>query len=371
MTDKQALLKPITIGAVELKNRVVMAPLTRCRATNEHQVPDQKHIDYYTQRVGAGLIITEGSEVSEKARGYPFVAGIFNDMQVEGWKKVVDSVHKADGKIFLQLWHVGRTSLPDYHNGELPWAPSAVNPEIELRNALGEKKQTVAPHAMTVEEIHQTVKEFGQAAANAKKAGFDGVEIHSSNGYLIHQFFNNKSNLRTDEYGGSPENKARFFFEVLEAVKESFPENRIGCRLNPSLNGVFGIHGTPDTIPFFDYLINRLNDHDLAYLHLSEPFTDVSDIKFLESHIARHYRPIYKGNLMINSEFDQDSGNKVIEEGNADLVAFGKLFISNPDLPHRFEQNAELADWNQDTFYSQGREGYTDYPALEQEKANN
>jgi N-ethylmaleimide reductase len=348
-----------------------MAPLTRCRATNEHQAPDQKHIDYYTQRVGAGLIITEGSEVSEKARGYPFVAGIFNDAQVEGWKKVVDSVHKTDGKIFMQLWHVGRTSLPDYHNGELPWAPSAVNPEIELRNALGEKKQTVTPHAMTIEDIQQTVKEFGQAAANAKKAGFDGVEIHSSNGYLIHQFFNNKSNLRTDEYGGSIENKARFFFEVLEAVKESFSVNRIGCRLNPSLHGVFGIHGTPNTIPFFDYLINRLNDHDLAYLHLSEPFTDVSDIKFLESHIATHYRPIYKGNLMINSEFDHNSGNKVIEEGNADLVAFGKLFISNPDLPHRFEQNAELADWNQNTFYSQGREGYTDYPALEQEKANN
>ena len=369
MTDQQPLLKPITIGAVELKNRVVMAPLTRCRATNEHQAPDQKHIDYYTQRAGAGLIITEGSEVSKKARGYPFVAGIFNEAQVEGWKKVVDSVHKADGKIFLQLWHVGRTSLPDYHNGELPWAPSAVNPEIELRNALGEKKQTVAPHAMTIKEIHQTVKEFGQAAANAKKAGFDGVEIHSSNGYLIHQFFNNKSNLRTDEYGGSPENKSRFFFEVLDAIKESFPENRIGCRLNPSLNGVFGIYATPDTIPFFDYLINRLNDHDLAYVHLSEPFTDVSDIKFLESHIARHYRPIYKGNLMINNQFDQDSGNNVIEEGTADLVAFGKLFISNPDLPHRLELNAPLTAWNQDTFYSQGREGYTDYPTLEEEKA--
>ncbi|BAO54308.1 alkene reductase [Nonlabens marinus] len=369
MSDTQELLKSIKIGAVELKNRVVMAPMTRCRATNEHQAPEQKHVDYYTQRASAGLIITEGSEVSKKARGYPFVAGIFNDAQVEGWKQVVDSVHADGGKIFMQLWHVGRTSLPDYHDGQLPWAPSAVNPETELRNDKGEKKQTVTPHAMSKEEIKQTVAEFGHAAANAKKAGFDGVEIHSSNGYLIHQFFNSQSNIRTDEYGGSNENKARFYFEVLEAVKESWPENRIGSRFNPSLHGVFGIEGTVDTIPFFDYLINRLNDYDLAYIHLSEPFTDVSDVNFLESDIAKHYRPIYKGNLMINSAFDRESGNKVIKEGYADLVAFGKLFISNPDLPHRFELKAETAEWDQDTFYSQGLEGYTDYPTFEEQKA--
>lgn len=367
MNNQQALLQPIKLGDLELKNRVIMAPLTRCRATNEQQAPDEKHIDYYTQRAGAGLIITEGSEVSEKARGYPFVAGIFNDAQVKGWKKVVDSVHNAGGKIFLQLWHVGRTSIPDYHKGELPWAPSAVNPEIELRNAEGEKKNTVTPHAMTIEEIQQTVNEFGQAAANAATAGFDGVEIHSSNGYLIHQFFNNESNLRTDAYGGSHENKARFFFEILEAVKKSFPENRIGCRLNPSLHGVFGIHGTTDTIPFFDYLINRLNNHDLAYIHLSEPFTDVSEVDFLESDIATHYRPIYKGNLMINSNFNQKTGNKIIADGHADCVAFGKLFISNPDLPTRFKKHAPLADWDVTTFYTQGREGYTDYPSLKEE----
>ncbi len=369
MSDRQPLLQPLQLGAIEIKNRVIMAPMTRCRADNEHQAPVQKHVDYYTQRAGAGLIITEGSEVSEKARGYPFVAGIFNDAQTQGWKKVVDSVHDAGGKIFIQLWHVGRTSLPDYHDGQLPWAPSAVNPETELRNSKGEKKQTVTPHAMSIEEIKQTVKEFGHAAANAKKAGFDGVEIHSSNGYLIHQFFNNKSNLRTDEYGGSNKNKARFFFEVLEAVKEHFPENRIGCRMNPSLEGVFGITSTPDTIPFFDYIIEKLNEHDLAYLHLSEPFTDVSNVDHLVSNISRHYRPIYNGNLMINNEFDRESGNKVIADKEADCVAFGKLFISNPDLAHRFEHKAKTADWNQDTFYSQGREGYTDYPTLEEQDA--
>ncbi|MGB3591842.1 MAG: alkene reductase [Nonlabens sp.] len=367
MIVQQPVLQPITLGAVELKNRVVMAPMTRCRADNDAQAPVQKHIDYYTQRTGAGLIITEGSEVSRRARGYRNVAGIFNEEQVEGWKKVVESVHAHDGKIFMQLWHVGRTSLPDYHEDGKTWAPSAVNPDTELHGPDGNKKKTSTPHAMTIDEIKQTVGEFGKAAANAKRAGFDGVEIHSSNGYLIHQFFNNNSNLRTDEYGGSKENKARFFFEVLEAVKESWPENQIGCRLNPSLNGVFGIEATPDTIPFFDYLINRLNDHDLAYLHLSEPFTDVSDIDFLVSDIANHYRPIYKGNLMINSEFDREKGNEVIENGHADCVAYGKLYISNPDLVHRFELRAHTADWDQDTFYTPGREGYTDYPILERE----
>jgi N-ethylmaleimide reductase len=369
MSDKQALLKPIQLGAIQLRNRVIMAPMTRCRADNEYQAPVQKHIDYYTQRAGAGLIITEGSEISEKARGYPCVAGIFNDAQIAGWKKVVDSVHKADGKIFMQLWHVGRTSLPDFQGGELPWAPSAVNPETELYNAKGEKKQTVTPHAMTIEEIKQTVKEFGQAAANAKEAGFDGVEIHSSNGYLIHQFFNNISNVRTDEYGGSKENKARFFFEVLEAVKEHWPENRIGCRLNPSLHGVFGMESTTDTIPFFDYLIERLNNYELAYVHLSEPFTDVSGIDHLVTHVGKHYRPIYKGTLMINNQFDRESGNEIIESGGADCVAFGKAFISNPDLVVRFKLKTELAAWDQNTFYSQGTEGYIDYPTLEKETA--
>jgi N-ethylmaleimide reductase len=370
MSNKQPLLEPITIGDLQLKNRVIMAPMTRSRATNKHQSPEPKHIEYYTQRAGAGLIITEGSEVSQRARGYTYVAGIFNKYQVAGWKEVVQSVHDAGGKIFIQLWHVGRNSLPVYHEDGKAWAPSAINPEMDMIGPDGKEHPTETPHAMTVEEIKKTVREFGQAAANAKEAGFDGVEIHSSNGYLLHQFFNNGSNKRTDEYGGSHENKARIFFEVLEEIKKHWPENRIGCRLNPSLHGVFGIDGTEDTIPFFDYLINRLNDHDLAYLHLSEPFTDVSDVDYLVSNIAEHYRPIYNGNLMINNQFDRESGNQVIEDGNADMVAFGKLFISNPDLAKRFELKAETADWDKDTFYTQEREGYTDYPTLEEQNAS-
>ena len=207
------------------------------------------------------------------------------------------------------------------------------------------------------------------AAKNAVEAGFDGIEIHSSNGYLIHQFFNGTSNKRTDEYGGSHENKARFFFEILDAIKEVIPEEKIGARFNPSLNGVFGMTMDEDTIPTFEYVIKKLNDYNLAYIHLSEPFTDVSEISYAVTEIAKHFRPLYNGTLMINSGFNQESGNKVIESGNADLVSFGKLYVSNPDLVERFENNLELADWDEATFYTPGPEGYTDYPkaSIEQE----
>lgn len=276
-------------------------------------------------------------------------------------------MHEKGGKIFIQLWHVGRMSHPDFHNGEKPLAPSAVNPNSKAFTPEG-FKHTVEPKAMSLQEIEETQQEFVNAAKNAKEAGFDGVEIHSSNGYLIHQFFNKNSNIREDQYGGSVENRSRFFFETIDKVKEVWPENRIGVRLNPSLNGTFGIEATEETIPTFDYIVERLNQYDLAYLHLSEPFTDVSDIEFLETEIAKHYRPIYKGNLMINAGFTQEKGNQVIKDGNADLVSFGKLFISNPDLPQRFAINAPMAEWDQDTFYTQGAKGYTDYPAYEPKK---
>ncbi len=206
-------------------------------------------------------------------------------------------------------------------------------------------------------------------ARNAMEAGFDGVEIHSSNGYLIHQFFNGTSNHRTDEYGGSIENRARFFFEVLDAVKEEVPEGKIGARFNPSLHGIFGMEMDEETIPTFDYVIEKLNDYDLAYIHLSEPFNDVSDIPYAETEIAKRYRPMYDGTIMINAGFDQESGNKVIEEGNADLVAFAKMYISNPDLVERFRGNSDLAEWDEDTFYTPGTKGYTDYPKLEEVEA--
>ena len=368
-TDKQPLLQPYESNNLKLKNRVVMAPMTRSRATNPEKAANADlQGTYYEQRASAGLIITEGSQVSEKAVGYIHTPGIHSEAQVAGWKEVTEKVHAAGGTIFIQLWHVGRMSHPDFHNGDLPHSASAINPNSKSYTPEG-FKDTVAPKEMTKEDIEQTIKDFANAAKNAINAGFDGVEIHSSNGYLFHQFFNATSNHRTDEYGGSKENRARFLFEVLDAVKQQIPIQKVGLRLNPSLHGIFGMTMDEDTIPTFDYIIEKLNDYDLAYLHLSEPFTDVSEIPYAETQIAKRYRPIYKGTLMINSNFDQEKGNQVIEDGDADLVAYGKPYISNPDLVERFEQGVELTDWDQDTFYTPGHKGYTDYEAKTAVKA--
>lgn len=364
----QPLLEPYDMKGLVLKNRVIMAPMTRSRADNAEHAPTEIHVKYYTQRAGAGLIISEGSQVSKAAVGYVNTPGIYSEAQVAGWKKVTEGVHRANGKIFCQLWHVGRISHPDFHNGELPLAPDAINPGAKSYTPEG-FKDTVTPKKMTIEDIKQTILDFKNAAKNAMDAGFDGIEIHSSNGYLFHQFFNQTSNKRTDEYGGSIENRARFFFEVLDAITEIMPQNRIGARFNPSLNGVFGMEADEDTIATFDYIIKKLNDCDLAYIHLSQPFTDVSNIPYLVTDIAKHYRPLYHGTLMINSNYDQEKGNKVLADGDADLVSYAKLFISNPDLPHRFEIDAPLAEWDDKTFYTPGEKGYDDYPAFEKERA--
>ncbi len=349
-----------------LNNRIVMAPLTRNRANNEENKPlKDLHGVYYAQRASSGLLITEGSQVSKEAVGYINTAGIHSKEQVAGWKEVVDKVHDAGGKIFIQLWHVGRMSHPDFHKGGLPLAPSAINPNAKAYTPEG-FKDTVTPKEMTQADIDKTITDFQKATKNAVAAGFDGVEIHSSNGYLFHQFFNATSNRRTDSYGGSIENRARFFFEVLEAVQQEISSTKIGARFNPSLHGMFGMEMDEQTIPTFEYIVEKLNDYDLAYIHLSEPFTDVSNVPYAVRDIAKHFRPIYKGTLMINGGFDQEKANKIIGEGNADLVSFGKLYISNPDLVERFKQDAELQDWDTDTFYTPGKEGYTDYPTMKE-----
>ena len=366
--NKQSLLKSYKGESLTLKNRVVMAPMTRSRADNkEHKPTDDLQGLYYEQRASAGLIITEGAQVSEKAVGYINTPGIYSEAQVEGWKHVTKRVHDKGGKIFIQLWHVGRMSHPDFHDGDLPLSASALNPNSKSYTPSG-FKDTVAPKAMTKSDIEQTITDFKNAAKNAIEAGFDGVEIHSSNGYLFHQFFNGTSNHRTDEYGGSIENKARFFFEVLDAVKDVIPEEKIGARFNPSLNGIFGMTMDEETIPTFEYIIKKLNDYNLAYVHLSEPFNDVSDIPYAVTEIAKHFRPLYHGTLIINAGFTQETGNAVIDSGNADLVAFGKPYISNPDLVERFENNIKLAEWDEDTFYTPGKKGYTDYPKATEEQ---
>ncbi len=363
MKNKQSLLGKYIIGDLELENRIVMAPMTRSRADNLGKVATDLMAEYYSQRASAGLIITEGSQISERAVGYINTPGIYSDDQVEGWKKITAAVHEKGGKIFIQLWHVGRMSHPDFHNGELPLSASALNPNSQSYTPQG-FKDTVTPKAMTLEEIKETISDYGRAAKNAMAAGFDGVEIHSSNGYLLHQFFSRTSNVRIDEYGGSIEKRAKILFKVINEIKKYMPENRIGVRLNPSLHGVFGMTVDEESIPTFDYIVENLNDYNLAYLHLSEPFTDVTNVPGAEPHIAQHYRPIYKGNLMINSAFDQESGNRVIDDELADMVAYGKLFISNPDLVERFEAKVETEKWDTDTFYTPGPKGYTDYPSL-------
>ena len=355
------LLQPYFSKNLHLKNRIVMAPMTRSRAVNEERKPtDELQGLYYEQRASAGLIITEGSQVSEAAVGYVNTPGIYSKAQVEGWKLVTKRVHDKGGKIFIQLWHVGRMSHPDFHRGELPLAPSAINPNGQSYTPEG-FKETVTPKAMSKFEIEDTINDFVVAAANAMEAGFDGVEIHSSNGYLFHQFFTGCSNTRTDEYGGSIENRARFFFEVLDAMKEVMPEEKIGVRFNPSLHNLFGITLDKDTIPTFEYIIKKLNNYNLAYVHLSEPFTDVSKVPHAVTEVAKHFRPLYQGTLMINNKFTAETGHEVIASGDADLVAFGKPFISNPDLVSRIEDDIEWSKWDQDTFYTSGEKGYTDY----------
>ena len=361
--QNQPLLEKLKLGDLSIANRVVMAPMTRSRADNQDKAPTDLHAEYYKQRASAGLIITEGSQISQEAVGYINTPGIHSKAQVEGWKKVTKAVHDAGGKIFIQLWHVGRISHPDFHEGKLPLAPSAINPKAKSFTPKG-FKDTVTPKEMSIPEIKQTIEDFKNAAANAWDAGFDGVEIHSSNGYLLHQFFSRTSNVRMDEYGGSIPNRAKILFEIIDAIKKVVPENRIGVRLNPSLSGIFGMTMDEESIPTFDYIIENLNRYELAYLHLSEPFNDVSEIPYAETDIAKRYRPIYKGKIIINAGFDQQKGNQFILEGLADAVAYAKLYISNPDLVERFTTNEKLASWDESTFYTPGAKGYTDYPKL-------
>jgi len=361
--EKQILLTPYNLAGLELNNRMVMAPMTRSRSDNDGNVATELTAQYYEQRATAGLIISEGTFVSAKGVGFINVPAIYTNAQVEGWKLVTRAVHAKGGKMFAQLWHVGRLSHPDLHNGELPHAPSAINPNSQAYTKNG-FVDTVTPKAMTIEEIRQTVQDFKNAAANALKAGFDGVELHAANGYLFHQFFNGVSNQRTDDYGGSIENRSRILFETLDALKEVIDLNRVGVRLNPSMHNMTGMMVDELTIPTFEYIVTRLNEYGLAYIHLTEPFTPVDDVPYAVTEVAKHFRPLYNGTLIINKGFNKETGTKILEDGYADLVAFGVPFLANPDLVKRFEIDAPLNEPDKNTFYTTGTIGYTDYPAL-------
>lgn len=358
------LLQPFASAALHLRNRICMAPMTRGRADNPEHVPADISVRYYQQRAGAGLIVTEGTHISPRANGWQNVPGIYTGAQIAGWRHITDAVHTAGGVIFCQLWHQGRLSHPDLLGGQLPLAPSAMIAQGASAFMHGDYVPSPIPQAATLDDIHQTVQEFRQAAANALQAGFDGVEIHGANGYLVHQFLSPQANQRTDAYGGTIENRARFLFEVIDAIHEVLPPEKVALRLSPSMSDMQGINIDDQTAPTFDYVIRRLSGANLAYLHLLEPMKPVDQIPYAVSHVAEHFRPLYRGTLMINKGFTFESGNRILTDGLADLVSFGVPFLANPDLVARFAAHAPLNQPDKDTFYTTGPKGYIDYPTL-------
>ncbi|MCF7808805.1 MAG: alkene reductase [Candidatus Marinimicrobia bacterium] len=355
------LLSPVRSGPITFSNRIIMAPLTRSRADNPALAPTELHAEHYRQRASAGLIISEGTNVSPKAAGYIHVPGLWSKEQIAGWQLVTERVHAEAGCIFTQLWHVGRISHPDFHDGALPHAPSALNPGRPIRTVQSGRTKTVTPHAMSLSEIQATVDDFKRAGDHAMEAAFDGVEIHSSNGYLFHQFFSTSSNIREDRYGGYIENRTRLLFEVIEALKQVMPEERIGLRLNPMMHDDGNIEVNADTLPTFDHIVERLNDYQLSYLHLTRPMRPFKNAYTIHDVIG-HYRQIYRGLLVANGNYQPEEAEQELQSGRADAIAFGRPFISNPDLVNRIKNHWPLAEPDNSTFYTQGAEGYTDYP---------
>jgi len=353
------LFSELNIGKKSLKNRIIMAPMTRCRAV-KNNCANELMAAYYVQRASAGLIITEASQISPMGVGYLYTPGIYSDAQIEGWKKVTAAVHEKGGLIYLQLWHVGRVSHSSFLNGKLPVAPSAV--KIEGKHYTPEGMQPFeTPRALELHEIKEIVKEYAQAAANAIEADFDGVEIHGANGYLIDQFIRDGSNKRTDEYGGSIENRSRFLFEVVSAVCDAIGREKTALRLSPS--GTFNSMTDSDPQKDYKYICDKLNDYDLAYLHIIDALKE--DIKHGANVVELEVlRDAYKGVLITNGAYDKARGNEAIKNGLADAVAYGTLYISNPDLPKRFETDAPLATADPHTFYTHDEKGYTDYTPL-------
>jgi N-ethylmaleimide reductase len=358
------VFSPYTLGALKLKNRMVMAPLTRSRA-EANNVPSSMAVTYYSQRASAGLIITEATQASAGGQGYISTPGIYSDAQIATWKKITDAVHQKEGLIFVQLWHVGRISHPVFRNGELPVAPSAIAPRgVQTYTDQG-FQDIPTPRALEIAEIPGIIAEFRQAAINAKSAGFDGIEIHGANGYLLDQFLEDSTNQRTDQYGGSVENRARLLFEVVSAVTEVWDSNRVGVRLSPG--GTFNDMCDSHPQQTFGYVVKRLATLNLAYLHLVEPSPPQGEHPMPDLS-ARYFRPLYPGTLIVAGGYTHETADAVLKEGLADLIAFGQLFIANPDLPERFKRNAPLNPPDRSSFYGGTAKGYIDYPTLEENK---
>ncbi len=358
------LLTPTRLGKLLLGNRVVMAPMTRSRA-DIAGIVGEKTVRYYVQRATAGLLITEATNVSADAVGSPMTPGIWNEAQVEGWKKVTRAVHVEGGTIVMQLWHTGRVGHSDVRGGRLPVAPSAIAIQGQKHFTPSGPKDYEVPRALTTEEVRATVDDFESAARKAKAAGFDGVELHGAFGYLPHQFLADSANQRTDAYGGSIENRARFVLEILERLVGVWGEGRVGIRLSPTL----AYNGMVDSDPraTFSYLIEQLNALPLAYLHLMRATPDAERFPHWPQDTIATFGRLFRGPLLVNGGYDRDAADAALEAGAAQAVSFGAPFVANPDLVHRFQVGAPLAAGDRGTFYGGGEQGYIDYPSLRPE----
>jgi N-ethylmaleimide reductase len=359
----QPLFKPYRMGNLDLLNRIVMAPLTRMRAQSRDHVPTTLQAEYYAQRASAGLIVTEATAISLQGFGWADTPGLWTIEQVRGWRRVTSAVHKSGGRIIAQLWHTGAISHPDLQNGAKPVSASNIDPGQVSVTPTG-RKPTVAPRPLTKREIKTTVGDFARAARNAMEAGFDGVEILANYLYLISQFLNSATNLRTDEYGGSFENRSRFLFEVVESVVAKVGAQRVGVKISPMHEGA-AFQANDETLPVTEYAIRKLSSYNLSHLLLmgnSTDFTGTPLETLSGDGMFQHFRPLFNGTLIANVNMDRERGNRLIAEGLADLVAFGRPYIANPDLVERFKTNAPLAEVNWDTVYGSGAQGYSDYP---------
>jgi N-ethylmaleimide reductase len=387
-TNQQPLFTPVRMGKLELPNRIVMAPLTRMRAANPEHAPTALHAEYYAQRASAGLIIGECTEISPAAYGWADTPGLWSAEQLRGWRGVTDAVHNKGGFMYAQLWHTGAMSHPDFFDGALPISASDVNPEQQSVTPSG-RKPTVAPRPMSRDEIRQTVLDFGTAAQNATEAGFDGVQIQANYLYLIAQFLNSATNHRTDEYGGSTVNRARFLFEVTEAVLEHVEPGRVGIKIGPmhipsltsgyrpgvaspmKITGPFAANA--DTLPDMEYVIKKLIDYSLAHLLLMAATADFSGSRLEQlagDGMYQHFRPLFHGHIIANVEMTREVGNRLIDAGLVDSVAFGRPYIANPDLPERLLTGATLNELDWPTVYASGPKGYIDYPPLQRSLPN-
>ncbi|ABS06622.1 alkene reductase [Shewanella baltica] len=359
-----SLFMSYKLASLALNNRIVMAPMTRARTMQPGNIPNDLMAQYYAQRASAGLIITEATQISDDSQGYSFTPGVYTAEQIEGWKKVTSAVHEAGGKIFNQIWHVGRVSHPIFQQGNAPIAPSAIAPVdtkvwiVDEAHPEGQMVDCPEPRAMVQADIDRVVADFAQAGVNAVAAGFDGIEIHGGNGYLIDQFLRTNSNHRTDVYGGSQENRIRFLLEIVQAVSAKIGANKVGVRLAPYVT--FKDMACPEIVDTILLAAKHLSALGVAYLHLSE--ADWDDAPKVPESFRVELRKVFKGSIIVAGRYDVARANEVIDSGYADLVAFGRPFIANPDLPYRLMHQLPLSAFDKGPLFGGSAAGYTDYP---------